>query len=51
MNLIKHQDLDAVPFKEVRRKRQKKYGKLAAESEINEIGEELNIDEFDLLTM
>ena len=41
MNLIKRQDLDAIPLKEVRRKLEKKYGKLAAESEINEIGEEL----------
>ena len=42
MNLIKLEDLNAVPLEEVVRKLERKYGKMAFDNEINEIGEELN---------
>jgi len=37
MNLIKLEDLNLVHLKEIRRKLNRKYGKMAAEDEINEI--------------
>ena len=38
MNLIKLEDLNVLPLEEIRRKLDKKYGKMT--NEINEIGEE-----------
>jgi len=38
MTLIKLEDLSVLPLEEVRRKLDKKYGKMAVENEINEIG-------------
>ena len=45
MNLLKLDDLNALPLEEIRRKLDKKYGKMTVEDEINEIGEELNLSE------
>ena len=45
MNLINLEDLDVLPLKEIRRKPDKKYGKMTAENEINEIGEEIDLYE------
>jgi len=47
MNLIKVEDLDASPL-EVRRKLDKKYGKMAVEDEINEIREEIDVEELEV---
>ena len=40
MNLTKLEDLNVLPLKEVKRKLDKKYGKMIVENKINEIGEE-----------
>ena len=45
MNLIKLEDLDVLPLEEIRRKLNKKYGKMTAENEINEIREEIDLYE------
>ena len=45
MNLIKLEDLNVLPLEEVRRKVDKKYGKMTVEHEINEIEEEINLYE------
>ena len=45
MNLIKLRDLKVLPLEEIKRKLDKKYGKIAAEDEINEIGEEIDLYE------
>ena len=45
INLLKLDDLNALPLEEIRRKLDKKYDKMAFDDEINEIGEELNVDE------
>ena len=42
MNLIKLEDFNVLPLEEVRRRLDKKYGKMVVEDEINEIGEELD---------
>ena len=42
MNLIKLEDFNMVPFEEIPKKVDKKYGKMLFEDEINEIKEELN---------
>ena len=47
MNLIKLQDLHASSLEEIIRELEKKRGKLAVESEIDEIGEDHNVDEFE----
>jgi len=44
MNLIKLDDLNALPLKEIKRKLDKKYGKMATADEISEIGEEFVVD-------
>mgnify|MGYP001145828549 CR=1 FL=1 len=44
MNLIKLQDLNILPFKEIR---DKKYFKITVENGINEIEEELDLGEID----
>jgi len=41
MNLIKLEDLNVWQLEGVRRKLDKKYGKMVFDDEINEIGEEL----------
>ena len=53
MNLIKLKDLNVLPLEEVRRNLDKKYGKMAIEDEMNEIGEEFNLGEIgtNLITM
>ena len=53
MNLIKLEDLNVVPLEGIRRKLDKKNGKMVFNEEINEIGKELNIDELksNLLTI
>jgi len=45
MNLIKLDDLNLLPLEEIKQKLDKKYGKMAAENEINEIGEEIDLHE------
>jgi len=45
MNLIKLDDLNALPLEEIKQKLDKKYGKMVAENEINEIGEEIDLHE------
>ena len=45
MNLIKQENLNMVPLEEIRRKLDKKYGKIVFDDGINDIGEELTIDE------
>ena len=45
MNPIKLEDLNVLPLEEVRRKLDKKYGKMVVEDEINEIREELNLSD------
>ena len=45
MNLIKLEDLNVLPLKEIRKKLDKKYGKRTNENEINEIGEEIDLYE------
>ena len=45
MNLIKLRDLNVLPLEKIRRKLDKKYGKMANENEINEIGEEIDLYE------
>ena len=45
MNLIKLEDLNILPLEEIRRKLDKKYGKMTNENEINEIGEEIDLYE------
>ena len=45
MNLIKLEDLSVLPLEEVRRKLDKKYGKMNVEDEINEIGEKIELYE------
>ena len=45
MNLIKLRDLNVLPLKDIKRKLNKKYGKMANENKINEIGEETNLYE------
>ena len=47
MNLIKLEDLNVLPLEEVRRKLDKKYGKMTIEDEINEIREELDVEEIE----
>ena len=47
MNLIKLEDLNVVPLEEIRRKLDKKYGKMIVEDEINKIGEELDLGEIE----
>ena len=47
MNLIKLEDLNVVPLEEIRRKSDKKHGKVILDIKINEIGEELNVDEIE----
>jgi len=53
MNLIKLEDLNVLPLEESRTKLDKKYGKMAIEDEMNEIGEEFNLGEIgtNLITM
>ena len=45
MNLIKLDDLNALPLEEIKRKLDKNYGKMVAENAINEIGEEIDLHE------
>ena len=45
MNLIKLDDFNALPLEDIKRKLDKKYGKMVAENEINEIGEEIDLHE------
>ena len=45
MNLIKFDDLNALPLEEIKQKLDKKYGKIVTENEINEIGEEIDLHE------
>ena len=45
MNLIKLEDLNALPLEEIRKKLDKKIEKKILDEENNEVGEELNIDE------
>ena len=45
MNLIKLRDLNALPLEEIKRKIDKKYGKMIAKNEINKIGEEIDLYE------
>jgi len=45
MNLIKLRDLNILPLEEIRRKLNKKYGKMTNKNEINEIGEEIDLYE------
>jgi len=47
MNPTKLEEMDVIPLEEIRRKLEKQHGKLVIASEINEIGEELNIEEFE----
>jgi len=47
VNLIKLEDVNVLPLEEIRRKLDKKYGKMTIEDEINEIGEELNLGEIE----
>jgi len=47
MNLIKLDDLNALPLEEIRRKLDKKHDKITAEDKISEIGKELNLSEID----
>jgi len=41
--MIKLRDLNILPLEEIRRKLDKKYGKMTNENEINEIGEEIDL--------
>ena len=45
MNLNKLEDLNILPLEEIRRKLDKKYGKMTNENKINEIGEEIDLYE------
>ena len=45
MNLIKLEDLSALPLEEIRRKLDKKYGRMTIENKINEIGEQIDLYE------
>ena len=45
MNLIKLRDLNILSLEEIRRKLDKKYGKMITKNEINEIGEEIDLYE------
>jgi len=47
MNLIKLEDLQAIPIEEVKKKVRQKIKQILIDSEINGIGEELNISEFE----
>ena len=47
MYQTKLEDLNIVPLEEIRRKFDKKYGKMTFNDEINEIGEEFNVDELE----
>ena len=47
MTLIKLEDLSVLPLEEVRRKLDKKYGKMAVENEINEIGKQVDLYEIE----
>jgi len=47
MNLIKQEDIDVTLSKEIKWKLDKKYGKIIFGIEINEIGQELNINEIE----
>ena len=47
MKLIKLDDLNIVPLEEIRRKLNRKYCKIVADDEINEIREKFNIDEIE----
>jgi len=49
MNLIKLRDLNVLPLEEIKRKLDKKYGKMINENEINEIGEEIDETETNLV--
>ena len=44
MNIIKLEDLSVILLQEMRKRLDKKYDKIVIDDEINEIGEELNID-------
>jgi len=44
MNLIKLEDLKVLPFKEIRKNLDKKFGKNPLEEENNEVGEEIEIN-------
>ena len=48
MNLIKLRDLNVLPLEEIRRKLDKKYGKMTNKNEINEIGEEIDLYETEI---
>ena len=43
MNLIKLEDLNVVHLEEIRRKLDRKYGKMAVQDETTEIGDELDL--------
>lgn len=47
MNLLKLDDLNALPSEEIKRKLDKKYGKITVENEINEIGEKIDLYEIE----
>ena len=47
MNLIKLRDLNALPLEEIKRKIDKKYGKMIAKNKINEMGEEIDLYELE----
>ena len=47
MNLIKLEALNVLPLEEVRKKLDKKCGKMAVEDEIEEIGEKLDLGEIE----
>ena len=47
MNLLKLEDLSVVSLEEIRRKLDKKYGKMVFDDEINEIGQYINMDEIE----
>jgi len=47
MNLIKLENLDIIPLDEVRIRLNEKNEKIVVKKEINEIGEKVNINEFE----
>jgi len=48
MNLIKLDDLNALPLEEIKQKLDKKYGKMVVKNEINEIREEIDLHETEI---
>ena len=48
MNLIELRDLNVLSLEEIKRKLDKKYGKMINENEINEIGEDIDLYETEI---